>query len=199
MTAVVCVEHTFTRNRKSNHNCGGAVKMCADTGQAPREANEESRENDTGAYQVLMSLYTHQDQLYWSTVQLLIATQGALHAAAYITRQSCVGPSILFFGAIPSLILLSLLARKYRVDRDLNLNLLDMLVKRIYPRPLLDIIYQRDRETQIRLLSAPKRCSRLIVPGRLLICLVVFLALLSDLLFLCLYLCKPCLFPNPCA
>ena len=105
--------------------------------RASRKAQGLPNDASTAAtlHQTLTSLYLHQDQLYWITLQLLIALQVAALAAGFFLRGSWLS-FVVLFGAGGATILLGLYAIKTEKDRDINLPLIDALESLALPLPI---------------------------------------------------------------
>ena len=95
--------------------------------------DEDTSAEDVALHQTLIGLAIHQDQLFWSTVQMLIAVQGAVLAASYAVHATWLGPAVLGLGAGLSLFLL-FVSNKTERDRDANRPLIDALATRLVRR-----------------------------------------------------------------
>jgi hypothetical protein len=141
-------------------------------------------------YETLFSFFLHQDQLYWSSTQLLLAIQAGVLASGYTLRKSWLGPAILIAGAFITL-LLFFLVLKYEWDRDVNLHILDKLARDLLPRTIKDELLKEGRkEPFIRLSATPPRWLRFI-RGRYIIRSILIGLILVDALFAFLYLWTP--------
>ena len=92
--------------------------------------DQDGNKADSTMYQALVTLYIHQNQLFWGNTRTLIAIQGAVIASGYVLRHSWLGPVIMFLGAILTALLL-LIVIKHENDRDANLEVLDKLSGRL--------------------------------------------------------------------
>jgi len=165
----------------------------SDENQPPEARSNIPTENQQPyctLYETLFSFFLHQDQLYWSSTQLLLAIQAGVLAAGYGLRTSWLGPAILLVGALVTLLLLFLVL-KYEWDRDVNLPILDKLARDLLPHPIKAELQKEGRkEPFIRLSATPPRWLRF-VRGRYIIRGILIGLILVDVLLACLYTWAP--------
>lgn len=159
----------------------------------------KSRKNqcpDSGLYQALMAYFLHQDQIYWSYSQLLIAVQAGALAAGYATRTNWLGPTVLLLGALLSFLVL-LLVLKAGWDRDVNLHVLDKLARDLLADPVKSELRDEGRqEPFIRFGATPPRWFQF-ARGRYILIGVLIGLIILDVLLACLFKWAPNWFPLP--
>jgi hypothetical protein len=80
---------------------------------------DNAQRRDSALYSALMARYLHQDRLLWSRTQLLIVVQAGILAAGFSQRGHWFAFALMFFGALLTLLILSIVLKDER-DRDVN-------------------------------------------------------------------------------
>jgi hypothetical protein len=129
----------------------------------------------------------------WNSVQFLIALQGAVLAAGFTQKDSCVGPWIMVLGFLLTLAILGFVKKSMR-DRDVNMHVMDALVEQILPQEIKAKLKSKKIHGHfISLTSDPPRCLPFL-RGRYLLYAVYSLFATLDVALAVIYTWFDCLF-----
>lgn len=95
--------------------------------------DKEARE----IFSIYLSYWIYQDQIYWRSIGIIIAIQGAAIAAGYATRAIWIGPTVMF-AAAAFVLVCGLSSFNVRQNRDANLKIMNFLSNKILPRDIED-------------------------------------------------------------
>ena len=156
-----------------------------------KKGSDADHRHDSALYSALMAHYLHQDRLFWSRTQLLIAVQAAVLATGFSQRGHWLALAIMLFGALLTFLIM-ILVIKDQADRDVNLPIMDNLADDLLPDGIKDKLRQEGNDTRIRLTTTLR--SRFI-RGRCIMKSVLIMLIFIDILLGVLYTWARCLFP----
>jgi len=125
--------------------------------QPNSKQSEKGEILDSGLYEALMAHMLHQDRLVWDMTQLIVVIQGGALASGFTLRSHWLGPVVLLFGAVLTIMLLALVV-KSELDRDANRAIMDRLANELLPQKIKGELRQQGKgEPFVRVSVTPPR------------------------------------------